>query len=40
LSMNSFQAEEEVEKQAQVFESYKPYLIEKWQSQGKDIPFA
>ncbi|HOM09673.1 MAG TPA: glycosyltransferase [Spirochaetota bacterium] len=37
ISMNSFEAEEVVEQQAQVFEHYKPYLMEKWQATGKNI---
>jgi len=37
LPMNSFEAEEVVEQQAAVFEQHKPYLMEKWQSKGKNI---
>lgn len=37
LSMNSFEAEELVEQQAAVFEQHKPYLMEKWQSTGRNI---
>ncbi|MGB4268936.1 MAG: glycosyltransferase [Spirochaetota bacterium] len=37
ITMNSFEAEEVVEKQARVFEEYKPYLIKMWHLQGKNI---
>lgn len=37
LPMNSFEAEEIVENQAQVFENYKTYLLKKWQSKGKNM---
>ncbi|MEJ5362087.1 MAG: glycosyltransferase [Spirochaetota bacterium] len=37
ITMNSFEAEEVVEKQARVFEENKPYLLNVWHLQGKNI---
>jgi hypothetical protein len=36
--MNSVQAEEVVEQQAEVFEQYKDYLIQVWDERGKKAP--